>query len=61
MPLKVALIGQAPFGAAVLKALKEAGHEIVGAFTIPDKKREDAVAVQAKVHATADVTVSAVH
>jgi hypothetical protein len=36
--LRVAVIGQGLFGAETYKALRDAGHNIVGVFTIPDDK-----------------------
>lgn len=40
--MKIAIIGQSAFGADVLNALRENGHQIVVVYTIPDKNgRED--------------------
>ena len=36
--MRIALIGQAPFGAAVFERLVEDGHEIVGVFTPPERE-----------------------
>ena len=48
--MKIALIGQAPFGAAVFERLVEDGHEIVGVFTPPEREggRPDPLAQAAR-------------
>ena len=48
--MRIALIGQAPFGAAVFQRLVEDGHEIVGVFTPPEREggRADALAQAAR-------------
>uniref|UniRef100_F1KT06 10-formyltetrahydrofolate dehydrogenase n=1 Tax=Ascaris suum TaxID=6253 RepID=F1KT06_ASCSU len=46
--MKIAIIGQSAFGADVLNALRENGHQIVVVYTIPDKNgREDLLALEA--------------
>ncbi len=34
--MRVLVIGQAPFGAECLQALKQQGENLVGAITVPD-------------------------
>jgi methionyl-tRNA formyltransferase len=48
--MRIALIGQAPFGAAVYQKLRENGHEIVGVFTPPEPEggRPDPLAEAAR-------------
>ncbi len=48
--MKIALIGQAPFGAAVFERLVADGHEIVGVFTPPEREggRPDPLAQAAR-------------
>ena len=48
--MRIALIGQAPFGAAVFQRLIEDGHEIVGVFTPPEREggRPDPLAQAAR-------------
>ena len=48
--MRIAVIGQAPFGAAVYEKLRENGHEIVGVFTPPEKEggRSDPLADAAR-------------
>ncbi len=48
--MRIALIGQAPFGAAVFERLVEDGHEIVGVFTPPEREggRPDPLAQAAR-------------
>ena len=46
--MRIALIGQAPFGAAVYERLQGDGHEIVGVFTPPEKGRPDPLAEAAR-------------
>ena len=48
--MKIALIGQAPFGAAVFEQLVADGHEIVGVFTPPEREggRPDPLAQAAR-------------
>ena len=48
--MRIALIGQAPFGAAVYEKLRENGHTIVGVFTPPEREggRPDALADAAR-------------
>ena len=48
--MRIALIGQAPFGAAVFERLIEDGHEIVGVFTPPEREggRPDPLAQAAR-------------
>ncbi len=48
--MRIALIGQAPFGAAVFERLSEDGHEIVGVFTPPEREggRPDPLAQAAR-------------
>ena len=48
--MRIALIGQAPFGAAVFQRLVEDGHEIVGVFTPPEREggRPDPLAQAAR-------------
>eukprot|EP00164_Ancoracysta_twista_P018811 GFYU01032743.1.p1 GENE.GFYU01032743.1~~GFYU01032743.1.p1 ORF type:complete len:346 (+),score=93.27 GFYU01032743.1:53-1090(+) len=47
--LKIAIIGQENFGAAVMKRLRREGHEIVGVFTPPQKgNRKDPLALAAE-------------
>eukprot|EP01130_Rhizamoeba_saxonica_P015277 TRINITY_DN6817_c0_g1_i1.p1 TRINITY_DN6817_c0_g1~~TRINITY_DN6817_c0_g1_i1.p1 ORF type:complete len:327 (+),score=68.66 TRINITY_DN6817_c0_g1_i1:1-981(+) len=45
--MKVAVIGQSAFGAAVYQQLKEDGHEIVGVFSIPDTNGREDLLIQA--------------
>lgn len=46
--MKIAVIGQSRFGADVYNLLRQAGHEIVGVFTIPDVKgRQDPLGYKA--------------
>ena len=54
--MRIALIGQAPFGAAVFERLVEDGHEIVGVFTPPEREggRPDPLAQAAR---DADITL----
>lgn len=48
--MRIALIGQAPFGAAVFERLVADGHEIVGVFTPPEREggRPDPLAQAAR-------------
>ena len=46
--MRIAIIGQAAFGATVYAQLREAGHEIVGVFTPPEKRRPDPLAEAAR-------------
>ena len=48
--MRIALIGQAPFGAAVFQRLIEDGHQIVGVFTPPEREggRPDPLAQAAR-------------
>lgn len=46
--MRIAIIGQAAFGATVYEQLREAGHEIVGVFTPPEKRRPDPLAEAAR-------------
>ena len=46
--MRIALIGQAPFGAAVYERLREDGHEIAGVFTPTEKGRPDPLAEAAR-------------
>ena len=48
--MRIAIIGQAPFGEAVYDKLRENGHEIVGVFTPPEREggRPDALAEAAR-------------
>ena len=48
--MRIAIIGQAPFGAAVYQRLRDDGHQIVGVFTPPEKEaaRADALADAAR-------------
>ena len=46
--MRIAVIGQAAFGAAVYERLRNDGHEIVGVFTAPETGRPDALAVAAR-------------
>jgi methionyl-tRNA formyltransferase len=46
--MRVAIIGQAAFGAAVYERLRDAGHEIVGVFTAPEGRRPDPLAEAAR-------------
>jgi methionyl-tRNA formyltransferase len=46
--MRIAIIGQAAFGATVYKQLREAGHEIVGVFTPPETLRPDPLAEAAR-------------
>ena len=48
--MRIALIGQAPFGAAVFERLREDGHEIAGVFTPPEREggRADPLAQAAR-------------
>ncbi len=48
--MRIALIGQAPFGAAVFERLAADGHEIVGVFTPPEREggRPDPLAQAAR-------------
>ncbi len=48
--MRIAIIGQAAFGAAVCKGLRESGHEIVGVFTPADEARRDPLAEDARAH-----------
>ena len=48
MSLRIALFGQAAFGAQTLDRLLEAGHEICGVFAPPEPKRSDALAQRAR-------------
>ena len=50
--MRIAIIGQAPFGAAVYERLRDDGHEIVGVFTPPEKEggRADPLAEAARTH-----------
>ena len=48
MSLRIALFGQAAFGADVLGRLLEAGHEIVGVYTPPEGARPDSLAQEAE-------------
>lgn len=51
VPLRIAIIGQSNFAADVLELLVDAGYDVVGVFTIPDKgNREDILAATAKQH-----------
>jgi methionyl-tRNA formyltransferase len=47
MSLRVALFGQAAFGAETLERVRANGHEIVGVFAPPDTGRPDALAERA--------------
>ena len=53
--MRIALIGQAPFGAAVYEKLRENGHTVVGVFTPPEREggRPDALADAARCFAEA--------
>ena len=48
--MRIALIGQAPFGAAIFQRLAEDGHQIVGVFTPPEREggRPDPLAQAAR-------------
>ena len=48
--MRIALIGQAPFGAAIFERLAADGHEIVGVFTPPEREggRPDPLAQAAR-------------
>ena len=46
--MRIAIIGQAAFGAAVYERLRNDGHEIVGVFTAPETGRPDALASAAR-------------
>lgn len=46
--MRIAIIGQAAFGAAVYERLRNDGHEIVGVFTAPETGRPDALAAAAR-------------
>ncbi len=48
--MRIAIIGQAPFGAAVYEKLRENSHEIVGVFTPPEREggRQDPLAEVAR-------------
>jgi formyltetrahydrofolate dehydrogenase len=46
--MRIVVIGQAAFGAEVLKQLIADGHEIAAVFTVPDGKRPDPVAAVAE-------------
>jgi methionyl-tRNA formyltransferase len=48
MPLRIAILGQAPFGRDVLNGLAEAGHEIAAAYVPPDRGRPDPMAEEAE-------------
>jgi len=44
MPLRIAIFGQAPFGADVLARIQDDGHEVVGVHVPPDRGRPDPLA-----------------
>ena len=46
--MRIAMIGQAPFGAAAYERIRSDGHEIVGVFTPPEKGRADPLAEAAR-------------
>lgn len=46
--MRIAIIGQAPFGATVYQRLRDDGHDIVGVFTPPETGRPDALADAAR-------------
>ena len=46
--MRIAIIGQAAFGAAVYERLRGDGHEIVGVFTAPETGRPDSLAEAAR-------------
>ena len=51
--LRLAIIGQSLFGAEVYKALRNAGHEVAGVFTVPDVNgRADPLASRAEEDGT---------
>ncbi len=46
--MRIAIIGQAAFGATVYERLRDDGHEIVGVFTAPETGRPDPLAEAAR-------------
>ena len=46
--MRIAIIGQAAFGAAVYERLRDGGHEIAGVFTAPETGRPDPLAEAAR-------------
>ena len=53
--MRIAIIGQAAFGAAVYEGLRADGHTIVGVFTAPEGARPDPLAEAARGHGVAMV------
>ena len=51
--MRIAIIGQAAFGAAVYQRLRDDGHTIVGVFTPPEGERPDPLAEAARGHSVA--------
>ena len=46
--MRIAIIGQAAFGAAVYERLRADGHEMAGVFTPPETGRPDPLASAAR-------------